>query len=354
MENLEVIVSQKQEGLITTNFAKLEEKMKEELLKYKDVVYTEELVAQGKADAAELNGIIKLIDSKCSEVRLKQLEPYEIIREKANSIKGLIQQVVDSIKEQTDVFAEKQRQEKKNQLKIIFSELTKEVSGMLTFDDLFDSKWLNVNTTMKSIKETITKSVETILNDIKTIRMFESEKEEDAIEKYKITKDLATSVQMINAYEVQKAAILAQNKERDRIALETKKNEELEQNRRIEEERISRENQFEQEKSEAIEKAKEEERKKVESEQMLIRAEEKRKERVAQEEKEKEAESLRLKKEAEEQAEKIRIEKEKQEKYLKGEKRYMVTVKNLTREQLNVVCKWLMQESYKFTSAAEE
>lgn len=334
------------------NFAEVEKRVREKIEECEKMVYTPEAISSAKTDVAALRKEKILLNDTCIEAEKIYLEPFEIgVKVGRAKLNELYDRGILSINTQIKTVESKIKEEKKETILNYFNE--QQTEGVLIFEDIFDERWLNFSTSLNKIKAEIDGLVETVEKELETIRVMKSEKEVDAINLYKKTRSLASAIQMINAYEVEKATILARERENQRIDAERKKNEAEAQKRAEEQARIDREKNIEAEKQAAIEEAKAEERKKIGAEILIARAEEK---RIADAEarKQKEAADAEFKiQEEERKKEEIRIAKENQEKLAKGEKRYGITITNLTRVQVDGLSDALEKKEYTFNCFAE-
>lgn len=260
MQELQVIVNQSN-AVISANFEELKEQLNTALEEYKDLVYTDETITIARTDVANLRKFVKAVDDKRKEVKKAHMIPYEEFESKAKELVKIINDTIEPIEKQISEYSEKKKLEKKEAIKEYFNSVATDVP-FLAFEDVFNSKWIsNMSTSMKSIKSEIDAKIEQVKSDMKALEDTGSDAVNNALSMYRSTKDLARSMQVINAYEKNKAEVLAREEarkreEEERKALEEKRRQEAEERRRIEEENRRIE--------EARRQAAEEERKRIE------------------------------------------------------------------------------------------
>lgn len=346
--------------VLVTNFTIVEEKIKNQLALYKSMDYGENAIKLKKKDLAMIRKVETDFNKRCVEAKNKLLEPYEIIAEARDRIKKLFADTTISMSADIKVSEDLAREKKKKEIRSLFDEFTKNVPAILFFDNIFKDKWLNVNETMKSITEElkgiVDQQVFKFTNDLETIEKMDADQsiKDKAIEKYKVSKDLASSMQIILTYQSQKASILAEKQESDRIALETQKRNEMAQLEALEKERKEADRKRETEFEEKLAKVREEERIKADQKIAIELAETNRLRKI----KEQQEQALFLAKQKEkeeiESAERIRKAQELQEKEKAGETRFKVIVSNLTREKSEMLCLALNAKDYEVNCCLEE
>ena len=206
--------------------------------------------------------------------------PYEEFEQKAKELVQIIDDVINPISEQIEVFEIKRKQERLDGIKKYFSEISAGIEQFISFDDIFTDSMLNSTTTAKSIKETFDSAVENVKKDIETIKSMNSEIETKVLLKYAECKTLSTCVNMVTEHERMKAEILAKQEQERKIAEEKRL---AEEKMRAEIEAKMRAEAEERKIQEAIEKAKEEERRKVEQEMAIQKAKEDEERRIKEE-----------------------------------------------------------------------
>ena len=93
---LDLIVTPKKYEEIEFNFDQLKEEISVQLKRYTNMVVTEETIKLAKEDKAELNKLMKALDTRRKEVKKECMEPYEAF---ASKVKELTDLIADSMAE---------------------------------------------------------------------------------------------------------------------------------------------------------------------------------------------------------------------------------------------------------------
>lgn len=266
---LQVVVKQKL-GVITSNFEDIKKAATDKAAEYKGIVVTKDTTKDAKADIAELRRYQKDINERKKEVKESYMQPYDEFEKQCKEVIGILEVPIDLMDKQVKEFEQTQRDERKAAIKDYFDNKIGDID-FISFDDVFVLTWIsNMSTTMKSIKAEIDGRINTVKQDLDAIKAFGSEVEEKAISAYKASKKLADAITIINDYQKQKAAILAQEEARRKAEEERKREEEIrlkqEEDRRAREAEERRIREEERKKQEEIERIRAEERAKVQKE----------------------------------------------------------------------------------------
>ena len=270
MGELQVKV-QNQLGKIEFNFAELKDSLSNMMSAYADAQFTEESSKEAKGEVATLRKIKKALSDRRIEVKKEYMQPYDDFESKVKELTELIDKPIELIDAQVKAFDEKKKAEKKEKIQELYGELIGELEEYLPLSKIYDSKWENASTTMKSIQEEMETAISSTEMAVSTIKGMNSEVTDKALEQFKADLSLANAISYINKHEQLKAEILAKE--------EQKRKEEEERRRRAEEERIREEErkrvaEEERIKDEVRQKAIEEERQRVaEEESKKVKAE---------------------------------------------------------------------------------
>ena len=239
--------------VIKWNKEELEEAVRQKIVNYENVVYTEDNMKQAKADRAELNGLIKDIEDRRKIVKKIINEPYNVFEAELKEILALIQDQVGIIDKQVKDFEDQQKEEKKAKIRASYDEVIGDLASVLPFDKVFDYKYLNQTYKLATAQADIKSKVEKVRTDLETIDSLESKYKLNAKDVYIKTLDLSKA--------------LAENKRLSDLEekLEAEK-------RRKDEEETERRHQAEERRKEAEERARlaEEQRKAHEAQRKTI------------------------------------------------------------------------------------
>lgn len=213
---------------ILFNYEELKAEITEKTKMYETLVYTDDQIKDAKADKAKLNKLKKTLNDERIRLEKEYLEPFNDFKSKINEIIRIIDKPVAVIDKQVKEFEDKKKQDKYDAIKAMWEEL--EHPSELTLEKIYDSKWLNVSTSMKSIQDTMTAAVEKFKQDIATLSNL-SEFGFEATEVYKSTLDVNKAL-----YEAQRMSQIAKAKAEREAELERQRIEREERARRAEEE----------------------------------------------------------------------------------------------------------------------
>ena len=188
------IYSPTQDGFIkeiTWNHEDIKKEIAEKVQHYANLVYTDEQIKEAKADVAKLRKFKEALDTKRKEVKKQCLAPYEVFEKQMKEIIAIVDQPILMIDGQVKLYAEKQREEKMEEIVKIFDSCG--FPEWVQFAIIFDEKWLNVSVKLPTIQAEIESKLNKIENDINTLNNL-PEFAFEAKEVYKNTLDLNTAI----------------------------------------------------------------------------------------------------------------------------------------------------------------
>lgn len=207
MNEIKLLVEQKA-GKISFNYDETRAFLEEKMAEYDGVLFSDETMDIAKRERAFLRKLKDQMDGERKKVKRAWEEPYNEFEAQVKELLALIDKPVEIIDKRVKEYEERKRSEKREMCRKIYQEEVGDVSAFLTFDKIFNEKWLNISTTIKSVREEIRQRVQTTRSQIDTIKMMNSEAVEDAVKIYKDTLDITKAVSHINNYEAQKRAIM--------------------------------------------------------------------------------------------------------------------------------------------------
>lgn len=167
MANLEVITKH-EIGSLSWNFNDLKKGIIEYSNKYKDLVFTEETMAEAKVIRAEINNIKNTINYKKIEEKKAFSEPLVVFENQAKELMKILEDTAAQIDTQIKAFEDKEKADKKATIEAYYN--TRGVGlPYIKFEKIFDKKWLNKSCTEKSWKEQISGIIETIKTNVAII-----------------------------------------------------------------------------------------------------------------------------------------------------------------------------------------
>ena len=203
-EQLELVVSEKTIGSLTTNAKEIRELVKSALPKYDISNYSTDDVAKAKADKALLNKAQKTLNDKRIAFEKEFMAPFgefkEVVTETCNLIKEAVKKIDSVIKEDE----ERSKTEKRNSILALPEVQEFEALG-LSIQTIWNDKWLNKTTSLKAVSTEIAEKTETVKTDLETLRSF-AEDYDVLVVRYKESLNLNDTVAYANQLKAQREA----------------------------------------------------------------------------------------------------------------------------------------------------
>ena len=245
MEELTLVINNPDEGQFLKSIGWNKEQIKEAVVsiteQYRGLTYTEEQLQEAKADRAKLNAMKDDISARRIQVKNALLKPYNVFEAEVKEVVAMIDEPIAMIDEQIVAYEERTKEEKKQTLEKFFAENKGSLPELITFDKIFNPKWLNKTSSLSSCKKDIKKLIEDISANLSAIRSALDERYSVYAEEFYLKREMNLSHALAEANHIQ------------------------EMDRKAEEERKAKE-QAEKEREEARKKAAEEAQKRAESE----------------------------------------------------------------------------------------
>ncbi len=193
--------------VIEFNYDDLKKWITEQVEKYQNLTYTDETIKNAKEDRSALNKFKESIDEARKDVKRRYFEPYNAFEEKVKKLLTLIEEPAGAIDKQVKAYEENKKAEKKKQLENYFTAIVGELNTLLTFEKVFNPKWLNATTNIKNVQIEIEQIVNKVKFDLQTIKDLKSEWELTLIDTYLSTLDIAAALREKTRLEEQKKKI---------------------------------------------------------------------------------------------------------------------------------------------------
>lgn len=249
---------------IEWNRDELEAAVRAKVAEYDGIVYTDDTIQAAKADRAELNKLTKAIEERRKMVRKKVNEPYDAFEKELKDITSIIQKTVSIIDCRVKDYENRKKEEKKEAIRAIYDEVIGDLSQVLPFEKVFDSRYLNQTYKLAAAQAEVKAKVEKVRTDLETIDSLESKFKLNAKDVYIKTLDLSSAMAENRRLTDLEEKLEAEKRRKAREEAERKR---LEEERRKAAEERARENA---------------ERKRLEEEERRKAAEEKARETEAQ------------------------------------------------------------------------
>lgn len=199
---LELVVSEKTIGSLTTNAKQIRDLVVASLPRYDISNYSTDDIPKAKADKAILNKAAKTLNDKRIEFEREFMAPFgefkEVVTETVKAIKEAVGKIDTVIKEDED----RAKREKREAVEHLAEECGLEEVG-IHLNQIFNEKWLNKSTSLKSIEKDMRERIATITSDLETLKSF-AEDYDVLVVRYKENLNLQETVRYANQLKEQR------------------------------------------------------------------------------------------------------------------------------------------------------
>ncbi len=217
---------------ISFNYEELKAELTEKVAFYETLVYTDDQVKDAKADRATLNKLKKTLNDERIRREKEYMQPFNEFKAQVNEIIGIIDKPIAVIDKQVKEFEDHKKANKQNAIEELFAGMG--FQSFVTLEKIWDPKWLNASTSMKSIEEQMRSRMYQIGDDVLTLHNL-PEFGFEATEVYKQTLDINKAIKEAQRMaEITKAKAEAEAKKK--AAEEARKAEEERKAKEIKEE----------------------------------------------------------------------------------------------------------------------
>lgn len=179
---------------IETNFEAVRDWLTEELAPYATMVVTEDSIADGKKTRAAIRKVGDSIDAQRKAIKKIWMKPYEDYEAKCKELTGIVNGAVSNIDGQIKAMENEMKEQKRHRLSEFFDENSYAVADFITFDDIFDPKWLNATFSEMDAANSIMEQIEDIKEGLETIRSMRSPYETAMLSEYGKSHNLAKAL----------------------------------------------------------------------------------------------------------------------------------------------------------------
>lgn len=211
MENQELSIVIQDEQLlkeVTFNYDQLKTGLSERLKKYNELVVTEEAIKSAKTDRANLNKLEKALADKGADIKQRLLGGFDT---KLSELRSMVKSASNGIDKQVKSFEQQEKDAKRNQILETYNANIKELSSLISFEKIFNDKWLNVTVSISKASEELLSKIETVRKDLSVLDTIQTAPEIiTAVKDYYLrTFDLSASLSEKSRLETVKANLLA-------------------------------------------------------------------------------------------------------------------------------------------------
>lgn len=203
---------------IEWNFEELKQEVTKKANDYMNLVYSDDQVKEAKKDRADLRKFNTALNNKRKEVKGQIMAPYTAFESQIKEITGIVDQAIENIDTQVKGYEEAKRNEKLEKVKEVYREAIGDLDRTVPFEKIFQERWLNVSTTLKSIREEISGIYQKVDADLKLINndgsLFVFEMKEEYLKNFDLQAAMALK-QRLEENEKEKAAFEAQRRKEE-------------------------------------------------------------------------------------------------------------------------------------------
>lgn len=220
--DLELVVSEKTLGSLTTNAKQIRDIVKSNLPKYDISNYTDDNIDQAKKDKASLNKAAKALNAKRLEIEKEFMKPFgefkEVITETVKLI-GDCSTKIDVIVKQSE---QQYKDKKRATIRTYFDGMN---VNLVDFNKVFKAEWLNKSASMKSICNDIDSIFAKVENELSTLQGFSEDF--DVLRTYYMdTLNITSTIQYANQLKEQRERAKAAEEAKIKTELERREAEE--------------------------------------------------------------------------------------------------------------------------------
>jgi hypothetical protein len=136
---------------------------------YKGVAYTEGQMKEAKNDRAKLNNMKRAISERRIQIKNTIMIPYNKFEKEVSEVIALIQEPIDMIDIQVKEYEENLKIKKKTELKEYFNSEISDLKDILSFEQVFDQRYLNVSFSFTKAKSDIKQKIDRFMTNIRSI-----------------------------------------------------------------------------------------------------------------------------------------------------------------------------------------
>lgn len=179
---------------IETNFEAVKAWLTEELAPYASMVVTPEAIGDAKKTRANIRKVGDSIDSQRKAIKKEWMKPYEEYEAKCKELTGIVNEAVQNIDGQIKEMETAEKEAKRQRLSEFFDDNSYDVADFITFDDIFDSKWLNATFAETDAANAIVAKIEEMRDGLDAIRGMESPYEAAMLSEFAKSHSLAKAM----------------------------------------------------------------------------------------------------------------------------------------------------------------
>lgn len=189
---------------ITDNMSEVKEYALETKKYYENLVFTDEQIKEAKDERANINKAVKRVADYRKDIVDKFNKPLEEFVRNAKETESILKEASNSIDVQVKKYEEEEKQKKKDEYEELFNNLVGDLSELITFEKVFDNRWLNKTTKMSEVEQDIKNVIEKVNTGLQAIKELNSEFETELINTFLQDYDLSKAIMKNTQLKAQK------------------------------------------------------------------------------------------------------------------------------------------------------
>lgn len=159
------------------------------------ILTTDEDYAKAEKRCADINRIIKTIDTKRKEVKKEYNAPYELFENKLKEVILVLNEARDNLWGQVKAAENEEKKKKESELRVFWENLNSDtLGGYRSWEQIFNPKWLN-RTTKREVAENEMRDIFSLtVSDVAAIKDLHSEFKVSLIDYYKQGHSLSEAI----------------------------------------------------------------------------------------------------------------------------------------------------------------
>lgn len=213
-KQLELIVAEGFEAQlpkeIPCNIEEIIRALDEEVLpKYLTRIYTDDQLAEARADHATLKKWVDAVDGGRKQYEKIYMKPFKEFKDKLKLATDRVQEAIEKINEQITAIEGKTKSRNEDFCREYFESTVDDLTGLVSFEQIADPKWFNLSVKDTERKKAIDEKLAKIRGDLAVINQL-STPDIDLVKVFYIRNfDLPAATTFVNGIRNDKARILA-------------------------------------------------------------------------------------------------------------------------------------------------
>ena len=179
---------------ITDNMSEVKEYALKTKEYYETLVYNDEQIKEAKDERASINKAVKKVADYRKDTVEKFNKPLEKFVKTAKETESILKEASNCIDVQIKKYEEEEKQAKKKECKELFDNLVGDLSELISFEKVFDNRWLNKTTKMTEVEQDIKNVIEKVNTGLQAIKGLNSEFETELINTFLQDYDLSKAI----------------------------------------------------------------------------------------------------------------------------------------------------------------